>query len=122
MYNVYVVICIIEKHLLNNKKIYCCFVDYRKAFDSVNRNFLFKKLIKLGTRRNMFQSIFSLYKNVKICVKYENNFSEFFNVKQGVLQGKALSPLLFSFYWNDFENSYILLNCEDTMLQENRCF
>lgn len=86
---------IIEKHLSNNKKLYCCFVDYRKAFDSVNRNFLFKKLIKLGVRGKMFQSILSLYKNVKSCVKYKNNFSEFFNVEQGVLQGEALSPLLF---------------------------
>lgn len=70
MYNVYVVICIIEKHLLNNKKIYCCFVDYRKAFDNVNRNFLFEKLIKLGIRENMIQSIL-LYKNVKSYVKYK---------------------------------------------------
>lgn len=71
MYNVYVVICIIEKHLLNNKKIYCCFLDYRKAFDSVNRNLLFKNLLKLGMRGKMFQSILSLYKNITSCVNYK---------------------------------------------------
>lgn len=66
MYNVYVVICIIEKPLLNtsNNKLYCCFLDYRKAFDSVNRNLLFKKLLKLDMRGKMFQSILSLYKNI----------------------------------------------------------
>lgn len=73
MYNVYVVICIIEKHLLNtsNNKLYCCFLDYRKAFDSVNRNLLFKKLLKLGMRGKMFQSILSLYKNITSCVNYK---------------------------------------------------
>lgn len=81
--------------LSNNKKIYCCIVDYRIAFDIVNRNFLFKKLINIGIGRKMFQSILSLcmYKNVRSCVKYENNFMEFFNVEHGVLQ----SPLHFSF-------------------------
>lgn len=33
----------------------------------------------------------------KSCVKYENHFSEFLNVEQGVLQGEALFPLLFFF-------------------------
>lgn len=37
----------------------------------------------------------SLYKNVKSCVRYKNNFSEFFNVEQGVLKDEALSPLPF---------------------------
>lgn len=58
MYNVYVVICIIEKYFLNNKKIYCCFVDYWKVFDSVNRNFFFKKFLKFGMRGKCFRVYF----------------------------------------------------------------
>lgn len=56
MYNVYVVICIIEKFFLNisNNKLYCCFLDYWKVFDSVNRNFFFKKFLKFGMRGKMF--------------------------------------------------------------------
>lgn len=56
MYNVYVVICIIEKFFLNisNNKLYCCFLNYWKVFDSVNRNFFFKKFLKFGMRGKMF--------------------------------------------------------------------
>lgn len=57
MYNVYIVICIIEKYFLNNKKLYC-FLDYWKVFDSVNRNFFFKKFLKFGMRGKCFRVYF----------------------------------------------------------------
>ena len=38
-------------HLINKgRKLYCAFVDFRKAFDFVNRDILWFKLIKLGVR------------------------------------------------------------------------
>lgn len=85
--------------------------------------FFFNSLfIKIGVSGNIFQSILSLYKKVKSCVKYINNFSEFFNVEQGVLKDEALSPLTFSLYLNDFENSLIMSNCEDDILQDISLF
>lgn len=30
------------------KKLYCCFIDYKKAFDSIDRNEMFYKLAKSG--------------------------------------------------------------------------
>lgn len=79
--------------------------------------------MKLGTRGKMSQSILLLYTNVKSCVKYNNNFSEYFNVRQGVLQNKTLSLLFFSFYLNDFENSYIMSNWGDISYSKKyHCF
>ena len=44
----------ITTHMINQgKKLYCSFIDFSKAFDYVERNSLWSKLIKLGIRGKM---------------------------------------------------------------------
>ena len=63
-------------HLLNqDKKLYCAFVDFKKAFDFVNRDIIWYKLIKLGVRGKMLNVIRSMYNSVKSKVKYNNDLS-----------------------------------------------
>ena len=93
------------------KRLYCCFVDYKKAFDFVNRQNLWYKLIKQGVSGKMLAIIRSLYQNVKCCVKYNNVISDFFMCKNGLFQGEVLSPILFSMYVNDCEMQLISDNC-----------
>ena len=89
--------------------LHCCFVDYREAFDNINRTLLSRKLDRLGVCGKMYSVITSLYTNVKSCVKFMNNISEAFNVDTGVLQGiKTLSPMLFTLYLNYSENEFIV--------------
>lgn len=53
---------IISKPLSTKKKrLYCCFVDFRKAFDFVDRVSLWYKLIKLGIRGKFLKVIKGLY-------------------------------------------------------------
>ena len=60
----------VMSHLLNNsKKLYCAFLDYRKAFDYIDRNCLCHKLIRLGIRGRMFDVIQSMYYVVKSRVR-----------------------------------------------------
>ena len=40
--------CLIDLYLFRRKKLYCAFVDFRKAFDSVNRILLWQKLLRNG--------------------------------------------------------------------------
>ena len=41
--------CLINLYLFNRRtKLYCAFVDYNKAFDSVNRVLLWQKLLRSG--------------------------------------------------------------------------
>ena len=50
----------IISHILNTKKQLCSvFVDFRRAFDSVNRKCLWYKMTKSGIRGNMFNVITS---------------------------------------------------------------
>ena len=89
---------------LLNKKLYCAFIDCKKAFDSISRNKLWYKLISNDIYGKILSTISNLYKKAKSCVKHPSGFiSEIFPSQVGVRQGDNLSPLLFSLYLNDLE-------------------
>ena len=96
---------IISKILNRGEKLYCCFVDYQKAFDLVNRGFLWQKLIHNGCSNIMLNALQSMYKNVKACVRYKNRCSNFLEINSGVKQGDPLSPVLFVLFINDIIES-----------------
>ena len=112
--HIYVLNSIIDFYLHHKKKIYACFVDYRKAFDSVDRVSLWGKLLSTGINGKILTVIKNLYSNAKSCIKSGNKVSDFFSCNVGVRQGDNLSPLLFAIYLNDFEsflaNTYNGLN------------
>lgn len=98
--------CIIDIYTqFKKKKLYCAFIDYQKAFDTINRNKLWLKLISNGISGKILKIIHNLYSKAKSCVKHSNgNLSKFFPSLSGVRQGDNLSPLLFALYLNDLEN------------------
>ena len=96
-------------HLINEgKKLYCAFVDFRKAFDFVNRDILWFKLIKIGVRGKILNVMRGMYSSVKSRVKYQNELSSEFECYLKVRQGECLSPFLFSIYINDIEDEFYL--------------
>ena len=56
--------------------------------------------------------IYSLYQNVKSCVKLTGVTSDFFRIFIGLMQGESLSPFLFSLFTNDLENSFSSASCQ----------
>ena len=85
------------------KIIYLAFIDYKKAFDSIDRTSLWYKLIQNNIRGKVFRVIRNMYADLKSCVTNNNETSDFFKCNIGVRQGENLSPLLFALYLNDFE-------------------
>ena len=87
------------KKKLNNKrggKVYVAFIDYKKAFDTVDHEKLWETLQKLKTSSKMVNMLKSMYSSVQACVRWGASISEFFDCSLGVKQGCLFSPLIFS--------------------------
>ena len=80
---------------------FLCFVDFAKAFDSVNRDCLWYKLQNIGVNGKMYNIIKSLYWNIESTVRVNNRLTDWFSVYSGVRQGDNLAPTLFAIYVND---------------------
>ena len=95
---------LIDFYLGQRKRLYCAFIDYRKAFDCVDRVNLWKKLLGQNINGKLFNVIFNLYKHAKSCVKVNGIKSNYFSCLTGVRQGENLSPLLFAIFLSDLES------------------
>ena len=71
------------------------FADFKKAFDSVEWDFLFSVLQKFNFGKNFQEWIKLLYTKPRAFIKSNGFFSEEFDVYRGVKQGRSLSSLLF---------------------------
>ena len=89
---------IIEKVREFQKNIYLCFIDYAKAFDSVDHNKLWKILKEMGTPDHLTCLLRNLYAGQEATVRTGHGTSDWFQVGKGVRQGCILSPCLFNLY------------------------
>ena len=71
------------------------FIDFEKAFDSLEWDFLNKCLELFNFGPDFIRWVDTFYKNVKSCIIYNGLCSHYFNVEQGVRQGDPPSPYLF---------------------------
>ena len=81
--------------------MYVCFVDYRKAFDSVQREALFKILEARGFDGNFLSAIKAIYTKVNASIYVDGCQSESFTCPLGLKQGCLLSPNLFSLFMTE---------------------
>ena len=86
---------ILEQSHEFNSPIYANFVDFRKAFDSIHRDSLYKILQHYGVPDKLVNIIKLLYTDFSAQVLCEGELTEAFQVKTGVKQGYVLSPFLF---------------------------
>ena len=100
-------------HLIKKKrskkggKLFACFIDFEKAFDSIDRNILWGKLEKMGLDGKFVRMLKCMYECVEMRVKVGmNGVSESFFADRGVRQGCKLSPLLFALFINDLPSFF----------------
>ena len=93
---------IINKYVHDGKgKLYACFVDFRKAFDSLSHQKLFLKMRKNKINGNILRLLQNIYKNSECSVRLNGKLTQFFAYEKGVIQGNPISPILFNIYVND---------------------
>ena len=97
---------ILEECKIGNKSAAIIFVDFSKAFDSINREALFHILSLYGIPSPIVQAIKLLYDSSFSRVQTIDGLTEFFKTLLGVLQGDTLAPLLFIIVLD-----YVLRNC-----------
>ena len=77
-----------------------CFVDLQKAYDSVDRELLWKVLARAGVPEEMIAVIRQFHDGMKAQVRMDDGeLSDWFEVTQGLRQGCVLSPLLFNIFF-----------------------
>jgi hypothetical protein len=78
--------------MIGRSKLFCCFVDFRKAFDTVVHPALFLKLNDLGVNGLFYKTLKNMYDNSVLNITIENTLSPEFISNIGVRQGVTLSP------------------------------
>ena len=93
---------IVEKYVKKqNGRVFACFVDYRKAFDTVCRDALMYKLKSMGISGKFFNCLKFMYNNSKTRIKLIQKLSRTIDVTIGTEQGHPLSPELFKMFVHD---------------------
>jgi len=88
---------VLEKKWEYNEEVHQLFILFKKAYDSVRREVLYKILIEFGIRRKIVRletmSLTETYSRFRV----GKNVSDRFPIRNGLKQGDALSPMLFNF-------------------------
>jgi len=102
--NLFILCTLTEQARFQKKKLYTCFVDFKKTFDNVPRDLLWQVLEGLGISGRILECLHSMYRQDQACLHHpKEGFTPTFFYRIGMKQGCPLSPLLFGLFINGLE-------------------
>jgi hypothetical protein len=75
---------IVETSIYEKKPLYCAYIDYSKAFDTIPRNLLWERLAEIGIHGHMLRAIKAMYQEVRACVSTPEGHTKDFASDRGV--------------------------------------
>ena len=113
------------KSIDNKQNTLGIFIDFSKAFDTINHSILIKKLDVYGIRGNLLKLLDNYLSGRQQYVNYGGLDSTLLNITCGVPQGSVLGPLLFILYINDITNvsdlgQYVLFADDLNLFMSNK--
>ena len=86
---------IVEELKNHDMEAVLTFIDFRKAFDSINRKRMLEILEAYGIPPDIVNAIRVMYEDTSAVVITPDGETDAFNINTGVLQGDPLAPFLF---------------------------
>jgi len=109
----------IEQSKVKKKPLYCCFVDLKKAFDTMSREALWQVLAGLGVKGRFLRCLHAMYAKDTIHINHPSEgVTSNFRCQQGVKQGCPLNPLLFGLYLDALEGHLDGRECDAPTLAD----
>ena len=111
---------LIDKHVTHSTKgkLFTCFIDFKKAFDSIWHDGLFYKLLQNKIGGKFYDLIKNLYSKSKCSIKFGFQRTEYFEYANGVRQGCILSPMLFNLYLNEIPTLLDTMKTDPVLLPD----
>ncbi|OJT08564.1 RNA-directed DNA polymerase from mobile element jockey [Trametes pubescens] len=100
--NVFTLRVAAEQAQSQGKTLWVAFVDLANAFPSVNQSTLWAKLRDLGAGGPLFDWLRMLYTRLRYFVRFNGEYSEYFQALAGILIGDPASPILWNIFFSDF--------------------
>ena len=92
---------IIDTRIKRKLSTHTAFIDFKKAYDSINRDKLWARLFEIGISGKMLKAVKSLYSSISSCVRINSLCTDWFETQCGLRQGCGISPLLFNLFIDD---------------------
>ena len=123
--HVLVLCTILRNRKSMNLNTFLAFIDFQKAFDSVDRHLLLYKLSKIGIFGKFYGAISAMYSNPRARIILNEHETDYFECPIGVKQGDCISATLFAIFINDLGEQIkqsgigLKLNCNVENVEPN---
>ena len=87
-----------RKNFAKHQGLFFAFIDLTKAFNTVNRELLWKVLSKFGCPPHFLQILREFHDGISARVTVDGHESDPFDVLIGVKQGCVLAPVIFNLF------------------------